>query len=164
MVPVHIEGRVLRRGDYRYELHRREACWHAGVPERYPEVIVLANSEDDVAGAVQLAVDEGLQLAVRSGGHSWAASHLRDGTVLIDLSNLRHVSVDSEAMTGIVEPGIKGSELNAMLTQEQLFFPTGHCTPTSTRIRTCSGQRAAPGRGSSPLSPGFTSSSTRGWP
>ncbi|MFF3145634.1 FAD-binding oxidoreductase [Streptomyces sp. NPDC057927] len=126
-----IEGRVLRRGDYRYESRRREACWHAGVPDRYPEVIVLANNEDDVVAAVRLARVEGLQIAVRSGGHSWSGSHLRDGTVLIDLSNLRHVTVDREAMTGTAQPGIKGSELNAMVAEQNLFFPTGHCTGVS---------------------------------
>ncbi|MET7775732.1 FAD-dependent oxidoreductase [Streptomyces sp. NPDC005388] len=126
-----IEGRVLRRGDYRYESRRREACWHAGVPDRHPEVIVLANNEADVVAAVQLAREEGLRIAVRSGGHSWSGSHLRDGTVLIDLSNLRHVAVDREAMTGTAQPGIKGSELNAMLAEQNLFFPTGHCTGVS---------------------------------
>ncbi|MEU8995387.1 FAD-binding oxidoreductase [Streptomyces caniferus] len=126
-----IEGRVLRRGDYRYENLRREACWHAGVPDRYPELIVLANNEDDVVGAVELARREGLQIAVRSGGHSWSASHLRDGTVLIDLSNLRHVTVDRDAMTGTAQPGIKGSELSSMLAGQDLFFPTGHCSGVS---------------------------------
>ncbi|MEW2433250.1 FAD-dependent oxidoreductase [Streptomyces caniferus] len=126
-----IEGRVLRRGDYRYENLRREACWHAGVPDRYPELIVLANNEDDVVGAVELARREGLRVAVRSGGHSWSASHLRDGTVLIDLSNLRHVTVDRDAMTGTAQPGIKGSELSSMLAGQDLFFPTGHCSGVS---------------------------------
>jgi FAD/FMN-containing dehydrogenase len=128
---VQIEGRVLRRGDYRYESLRRAACWHAGVPERYPEVIVLANNEDDVAGAVQLAREDGLRLAVRSGGHSWSGSHLRDGTLLIDLSNLRRVTVDKESMTGTAQPGIKGSELNSALSGQGLFFPTGHCSGVS---------------------------------
>ncbi|MFD4717333.1 FAD-binding oxidoreductase [Streptomyces sp. NPDC058423] len=123
-----IEGRVLRRGDYRYESLRREACWHSGVPDRHPEVIVLANNEDDVVGAVKLAKEEGLRIAVRSGGHSWSGSHLRDGTLLIDPSNLRHVTVDTETMTGAAQPGIKGSELNSMLAERNLFFPTGHCT------------------------------------
>ncbi|MGW2374749.1 FAD-binding oxidoreductase [Kitasatospora sp. NPDC001683] len=126
-----IEGRVLRRGEYRYEMHRREACWHAGVPNRYPEVIVLANNEDDVVAAVRLAREERRQIAVRSGGHSWSGSHLRDGTVLIDLSNLRHVTLDRETMTGTAQPGIKGSELNTMLAKAGLFFPTGHCTGVS---------------------------------
>lgn len=126
-----IEGRVLRRGEYRYEGRRREAVWHAGVPERYPDVIVLANNEDDVVAAVNLARDEGKRIAVRSGGHSWSGSHLRDDTVLIDLSNLRHVEVDKSALAGTAQPGIKGSELNSMLMDEQLFFPTGHCSAVS---------------------------------
>ncbi|MET8107077.1 FAD-dependent oxidoreductase [Streptomyces mirabilis] len=92
---------------------------------------MLANNEADVVAAVQLAREEGLRIAVRSGGHSWSGSHLRDGTVLIDLSNLRHVAVDREAMTGTAQPGIKGSELNAMLAEQNLFFPTGHCTGVS---------------------------------
>ena len=32
---------------------------------------------------------EGLTVTVRSGGHSWAGNHLRDGSVLLDLSALR---------------------------------------------------------------------------
>jgi hypothetical protein len=65
-MPKRIEGRVLRRGDYHYEGLRHQACWHSRVPDRYPEVIVLANNQDDVAGTVRLAGDEGLQIAVRS--------------------------------------------------------------------------------------------------
>jgi FAD binding domain len=110
-MPSPIEGRVLRRGDYRYENLRREACWHAGVPERYPEVIVLANNESDVVGAVELARDEGMRIAARSGGHSWSGSHLRDGSLLIDVSNLRHVSIDKQALVSTAQPGIRVIEL-----------------------------------------------------
>jgi FAD/FMN-containing dehydrogenase len=121
-----IEGKVLRRGAEGYEHARRGNCWHDAVPDRHPEVIVLASSEDDVVGAVRLARDEGLGIAVRSGGHSWSASHLRDGTVLIDLSNLRRVEIDADTLTATVQPGIKGIELSTMLGRHGLFFPTGH--------------------------------------
>ncbi|HET6393109.1 MAG TPA: FAD-binding oxidoreductase [Blastococcus sp.] len=123
-----VRGRVLRRGEEGYENVRRGECWHDRVPTRYPELIVLATGEDDVVGAVQLARREGLQIAVRSGGHSWSGSHLRDGTVLIDLSNLREVEVDVAARTGSVQPGITGWELSSMLAPQGLFFPTGHST------------------------------------
>jgi FAD/FMN-containing dehydrogenase len=121
-----IIGRVLRRTDEGYEHYRRGTCWHDRVPPRYPEAIVIATSDDDVVGAVKLARREGLGIAVRSGGHSWAASHLRDNTVLIDMSNMRRVEIDRGSMTGVVQPGIKGSELTEMLAAEQLYFPTGH--------------------------------------
>lgn len=121
-----IVGRVLQRGEEGYERLRRNAVWHAGTPERFPEVIVIASTEHDVAAAVQLAKDLGLKLAVRSGGHSWSGAHLRNGSLLIDMSNLRKVDIDKASMTATVQPGLRGSELLSMLRQQDLFFPVGH--------------------------------------
>ena len=121
-----IVGRVLRRGEEGYERLRRGAVWHSGVPRRFPEVIVFASSAEDVAAAVQLARELGLQVAVRSGGHSWSGSHLRDGSLLIDMSNLRRVQIDKSTMTASVQPGVRGSEVLAMLRKQDLFFPVGH--------------------------------------
>ncbi|MGV9245524.1 FAD-binding oxidoreductase [Streptomyces sp. NPDC003710] len=90
-------------------------------------MIVQASSTDDVLAAVRLARDEGLQMAVRSGGHSWAGSHLRDGALLLDVSGLREVSVNAEAMTATAQPGLRGSELGSLLAERGLFFPVGHC-------------------------------------
>jgi FAD/FMN-containing dehydrogenase len=121
-----ITGRVLRRGGEAYEHLRKGAVWHAGVPERFPEIIVFAADEDDVAAAIRLAKAEGLQVAVRSGGHSWSGSHLRNDSLLIDLSNLRRLKIDKDAMTATVQPGLRGSELLAELRERDLFFPVGH--------------------------------------
>jgi FAD/FMN-containing dehydrogenase len=121
-----IEGRTWARGSEGYEKARRGSVWHAGVPARFPDLIVRANSADDVAGAVRLARSRGLQVAIRSGGHSWAASHLRDDSLLLDLSNLRGVDIDENTMTATVEPGMTGWELAGMLRERGLFFPTGH--------------------------------------
>jgi FAD/FMN-containing dehydrogenase len=121
-----IDGRVLLRGEEGYEHLRRGAVWHSGVPERFPEIIVFASSESDVVAAVRLARSLDLQVAVRSGGHSWSGSHLRDGSLLIDLSNLRRVEIDKGAMTATVQPGVRGSEVLTMLREQGLFFPVGH--------------------------------------
>src|SRR5258708_38967072 len=94
-----IKGQVLRHGDAGYEEARKKAVWHAGTPARFPEVIVRAQDENDVVGALRLARVEGRKVAVRSGGHSWSGSHLRDGIVLIDLSQLKDVSVNATDMT-----------------------------------------------------------------
>ena len=80
------DGDVLSRGEPGYEEARRNAVWNAMTPERYPDLIVLAASEQDCVRAVNLARERGSTVTVRSGGHSWAGNHLRDGSVLLDLS------------------------------------------------------------------------------
>jgi hypothetical protein len=49
-------GRGFERGGDGYEQARRAAVWKARTPERYPQLIVLAESESDVIGAVREAV------------------------------------------------------------------------------------------------------------
>ncbi|MCB8969853.1 MAG: FAD-binding oxidoreductase [Thermoleophilales bacterium] len=121
------DGDLIKRGEGGYERARREAVWNGRMPERMPDVIVRAATEDDVARAVRLAAREGLRVGVRSGGHSWAGNHVRDGGMLLDVSRLRAAEVDAESRAARVQPGLPGNELIARLAEEDLFFPAGHC-------------------------------------
>ena len=64
---------------------------------------------------------------MRSGGHSWSASFLRDGGMLIDFAAMTRYSIDADARTASIEPGLKGTDLNRALRPYGLFFPSGHC-------------------------------------
>lgn len=119
--------RALRRGEAGYEEARQAAVWNARTPERFPDLIVQAETEADVVSAVRLARDEGMRVAVRSGGHSWAGNHLRDGGLLLDLSRLTEAEIDPDSMTASVQPGCRGNDLVAALAGQELFFPAGHC-------------------------------------
>jgi FAD/FMN-containing dehydrogenase len=66
--------------------------------------IVRATSEDDVVQAVKLAKERNLKIGVRSGGHSWAASFLRDGGMLLDLSQMASFTIDAGGRTAAVQP------------------------------------------------------------
>ena len=121
------DGARLGKDDAGYEEARRAAVWNARTPARFPDLIVRAASDEDLVQAVRLARAEGMKVAVRSGGHSWAGSHLRDGGMLIDVSGLDGVSVDAGAMTATVGPGCRGDALLATLAEHDLFFPAGHC-------------------------------------
>jgi FAD/FMN-containing dehydrogenase len=117
----------VSRGDADYEATRRRMVWNERIPERYPDVIVTAESDADVAEAVKLARSRGLRISIRAGGHSWIATPLRDGGLLIDLSRLSGVTVDAAARTATAQPAIKNTELVAALAQHELAFPAGHC-------------------------------------
>jgi FAD/FMN-containing dehydrogenase len=121
------DGQLLARGEDGYEDARRAAVWNAMTPQREPELVVLAESEQDVVRAVRLANERSLKIGVRSGGHSWAGNHVRDGGMLLDLSRLRAAEIDVAAMSASVQPGCRGNELLEALAEYELFFPAGHC-------------------------------------
>ncbi len=115
------------RGVEGYEEARRGSVRNARVPERYPDVIVQANDVHDVVDAMRRANREGLRVTVRSGGHSWAASHLRDGGLLLDVSRLDDARVDAPRRRATAGPGVTGYDLAVELKRDGLFFPAGHC-------------------------------------
>jgi FAD/FMN-containing dehydrogenase len=115
------------RGDADYEATRRRMVWNERIPERFPDVIVTAASDAEVVEAVKLARSRGLRTSVRAGGHSWIATSLRDGGMLMDLSRLNGVTVDVATRTAVAQPAIKNTELVTALAQHGLAFPAGHC-------------------------------------
>ena len=123
---MQFEGSVFARGEDGYEAARQAAAWNARKPHRFPEVIVQALSDADVVAAVALAGERGLKVKARAGGHSWSASGIRSG-VLVDLSRMTEVSFDADRGVASVQPGVKGRDLNALLAEHDLFFPSGHC-------------------------------------
>lgn len=122
-----IEGDLVRRGDRAYDAARADAVWNGLKPERFPDVIVRAASERDVPEALAYARSEGLRVSLRSGGHNWSGSPLRDGSLLLDLSRLRQCDVDPASATATVGPGATGGDLVAVLTPHEVAFPVGHC-------------------------------------
>ncbi len=120
-------GRAFARGEDGYEQARLATVWNGRAPERHPDLVVQAEDDRDLVAAVNLARKRGWKLGVRSGGHSWAGNHVRDGGLLLDVSRLDSVEVDAEARTAVVGPGARGNELLEVLLAQGLFFPAGHC-------------------------------------
>jgi len=120
-------GRAFSHGEAGYEEARCSAVWNARTPDRFPDLIVQAESEQDVLRAVRRAAANGMKVGVRSGGHSWAGNPVRDGGMLLDLSRLGSLEIDAAAMRAVVGPGCRGHELLRALAEQNLFFPAGHC-------------------------------------
>ena len=58
-----------------------------------PAVIVVPNTSEDVAAVVRAASSSGLELSVRSGGHSYTCTNLKEGGVHVDMRSAPHLLV-----------------------------------------------------------------------
>ena len=102
-----VTGRVVAPDDPLYDQAR--AIFYGGF-DRRPEVIVQAADRTDVARVIALARDTGLELAIRSGGHSTAGHCVSDGGIVLDLSDMRDLQIDVEGRTAWAEPGLTAGE------------------------------------------------------
>ncbi|MDR2838160.1 MAG: FAD-binding oxidoreductase [Azonexus sp.] len=122
-----VGGKIVRRGEKGYEIWRQSMVWHLSKPKRYPDVIVQARSTEDVIHAVQYAAANGLKVAVRSGGHNSNGPSLRDGGLLIDLSALEEIRIDSDQRIASIQPGVRSLGLVQAARDKGLTFPVPHC-------------------------------------
>ncbi len=104
---AHFGGNVITPNDPGYDNARAVVL---GGIDRWPDVVVRPDDSRGIAKAVTFARDNGLPLAVRSGGHSSAGHSVSDGGVTIDLSNMRGLDVDVEGRTAWAETGLSAGE------------------------------------------------------
>jgi FAD/FMN-containing dehydrogenase len=76
-----------------------------GTVDRRPRLIARCRGTADVVAAVRFARDCDLEVAVRGGGHNVAGTAMCDDGIVIDLSEMRAVSVDRVARTALVQGG-----------------------------------------------------------
>jgi FAD/FMN-containing dehydrogenase len=97
-----LRGQLLQPKDPGYDAAR--TVWNAMI-DRHPAIIVRCAGVADVMASVDFARTQGLRLAVRGGGHNIAGSALCDDGLVVDLSAMRSVRIDSEQRRAFVEGG-----------------------------------------------------------
>jgi hypothetical protein len=120
-------GELVRVGDPAYDVHRR--VWNGSV-DRSPALIARCAGVADVIDAVRFARRTGLEVAVRGGGHSFPGLSTCDGGIVIDLSLMKGIRVDPEALTVGVQPGVLLGELDRETQAFGLAVPAGIVTHT----------------------------------
>jgi FAD/FMN-containing dehydrogenase len=105
------DGRVIAPDDPGYDQAR--TVFYGAFNRRRPALIVRPADAAEVAEVVALARDSGLELAVRSGGHSLAGHSVSDGGVVLDLSAMRALDIDPETRTAWAQTGLTAGEYTA---------------------------------------------------
>ncbi|HEU4673938.1 MAG TPA: FAD-binding oxidoreductase [Candidatus Limnocylindrales bacterium] len=115
-------GEIVLPGDPTYDTARRP--W-GDLHDGRPALVARPVDGHDVAAAVRLAADRGLELAVRSGGHSLAGHSTTEGGLLLDLRGLRGLHVDPVARSAWVGAGLTAGEVTRALHEHGLVVPFG---------------------------------------
>ena len=120
-----IRGQVIRRGAVGFA-----AAAHV-YNELYDGVLpnVVARPVDamDVRTAVRWGVANGVPVRARSGGHSYAGYSTLSGGMVLDLRNLRGVSVDTRKHTATIGAGAQLVDVYAALAARGVTIPAGSC-------------------------------------
>jgi FAD/FMN-containing dehydrogenase len=104
-----LRGPSFCPGDQGYDEVRKI---HNAMIDRRPAIIAQCAGVADVIAAVKFAREHEVAASVRGTGHNVAGISLCDGGIVIDLSAMKGIHVDSAARKARVEPGVTWAELN----------------------------------------------------
>jgi FAD/FMN-containing dehydrogenase len=117
-----VRGAVIGPDDAAYDAARQ---LFSGEFDPHPAAIVRVADAADVGAAILAARDLGLEIAVRSGGHSAAGHSSSDGGVVIDLRELKDLEIDVEDRTAWAGAGLTAIEVTKALAERDLAVGFG---------------------------------------
>jgi FAD/FMN-containing dehydrogenase len=117
-----LTGTVVEPGQREYDPARR--CFNALV-DRQPSLIVRCAGAADVATAFDFARSHRIEVAVRGGGHNPAGHCVADDALVIDLTTMRGVAVDTEAKVARSAGGATWIDFDTATQQYGLATPGG---------------------------------------
>lgn len=121
------QGDYVDPGDARYGELRQ--IWNGSI-DRRPAVIARCLDVEDVKTALAFARRWGRPVAVRGGGHSFPGHSSCENGIVIDLSLMTQVDVDSASNTVRAQAGVLLGELDQATQHFGLAVPAGIVTHT----------------------------------
>ncbi len=115
-----LRGQLLEPGNTGYDEAR---CVWNGMIDRRPSLIARCRNAADVMASVNYAREQGLAIAIHSGGHNVAGYAVCDRGLMIDMSLMNAVRVDPALDRAFVEGGATWGDVDAATT------PFGRATP-----------------------------------
>jgi FAD binding domain/Berberine and berberine like len=122
-----LNGSVTSPSDSDYDEIR--TLYNAMIDKR-PALIARCASRDDVVAAVKFGREQGLDIAIRCGGHNGPGLGSVDDGLVIDLSGLKAITVDPDSRTAKVGGGCLVGDVDAATHEHGMAAPAGIISTT----------------------------------
>lgn len=123
----HFRGEILTSESAGY--HEARQIWNSMI-DRRPAAILRCTGPADVQAAVRFAVEQGLYPAIRAGGHNVAGTALVDDGLVIDVTQMKGITIDPVALTAVAQTGLTWGEFDSH-TQQYGLATTGGLISTT---------------------------------
>jgi hypothetical protein len=121
-----LSGRLILPSDADYDAARAVALQNPET-DKQPAIIARCKSEQDVLRSIDFAHENELEVAVRSGNHSFLGWGTCNRGIVIDLSPMKSVTVDPASKTALVSTGSNAGEILASTARFGLAPVLGEC-------------------------------------
>src|SRR2546430_10489127 len=122
-----VRGSLILPGDPEYDEAR---AVYNGMVDKQPAAIARCRDVADVITCVRFAREHGVEIAVRSGGHSAAGLGVWDDALVIDLSLLRSTTVSPDNHTVRVDAGCTWGDVDHATVAFGMATPSGFLAST----------------------------------
>ena len=119
---ANLSGKLITRDYTEYNSARKV---YNGMIDKHPDAIAYCTDVSDVITCVNFARENKLLLAVRGGGHNAGGLGVTDCALVIDLSNMKGVSVDPAENTVLVQGGCLLKEADHATNSIGMAVPAG---------------------------------------
>ncbi len=120
-----IRGQVIRPGAAGFA--QAAHVYNSRFDGVLPSLVARPLDAADARTAVQWGLAHGVPLRARSGGHSYAGYSTLKGGMVLDLRNLRAISVDPHAHTATIGAGAQLIDVYSALAARGVTIPAGSC-------------------------------------
>ncbi|SFT11666.1 FAD/FMN-containing dehydrogenase [Zhouia amylolytica] len=117
-----VNGSLIMPGDPNYDEAR---TIYNGMIDKKPAAIFKCKDTSDVVKAVEFAQKHNLEVSIKSGGHNGAGLALVENGLVIDLSEMKGISVDPATKTAVIEPGNVLRDVDKATHEYGLALPSG---------------------------------------
>jgi len=117
-----LHGKLVLPTDTEYDTVRKV---YNGMIDKRPAMIAQCKDVQDVITCVNFARENNQLLSVRGGGHNAGGLGIADGALVIDLSQMKEITISADAKTVTVQGGCLLKEMDAATHEVGMTVPAG---------------------------------------